>query len=130
MTDPTPVAPTTSRAWRIADGVAAALFALCAVVNLNDPDPVLWVLLYGLGTYASILDATGRLSSTHAGISATGYWILAGMIAWAGRNGSPDMKGFPQFGIFTQEMVREALGLALVAAWLTALAVRLNREDR
>ena len=38
----------------------AALFLLFAFVQINDPDPALWILIYGLMAVACILAAFGR----------------------------------------------------------------------
>ena len=37
----------------------AAMFILFAFVQINDPDPVLWILIYGLMAVACILAAFG-----------------------------------------------------------------------
>ena len=39
--------------------ILAALFILFAFVQINDPDPVLWILIYGLMAVACILAAFG-----------------------------------------------------------------------
>ena len=39
--------------------ILAALFILFAFVQVNDPDPVLWILIYGLMAVACILAAFG-----------------------------------------------------------------------
>lgn len=40
--------------------VLAALFLLFAFVQINDPDPVLWILIYGVMAVACILVAFNR----------------------------------------------------------------------
>ncbi|XP_068673765.1 transmembrane protein 220-like isoform X1 [Montipora foliosa] len=34
--------------WRLANGVMATFFALSAYVQINDPDPLIWMLIYGI----------------------------------------------------------------------------------
>lgn len=34
--------------WRLANGFMAVFFALSAYVQINDPDPILWMLIYGI----------------------------------------------------------------------------------
>ena len=45
---------------RIISAVSAVLFLAFALVQLNDPDPALWVALYGLVAYYSAFNAFGR----------------------------------------------------------------------
>jgi len=40
----------------------AALFITSAIVQYNDPDPLLWIVIYSLAGIISILFALGRIS--------------------------------------------------------------------
>jgi hypothetical protein len=40
--------------------VLAAMFIVFAFVQINDPDPVLWILIYGIMAVACVLAAFGR----------------------------------------------------------------------
>lgn len=113
-----------SRRWQVADGLFGLLFLYSAAMNLNDPDPWVWVVLYGAGAYGCVLAALGRLGFDMAAITAMLYGIGAVVVAYNATGGSQDMKGFPQVGIFKQELVRESLGLGLVAFWMVVISVR------
>ena len=47
----------------IAHGMLAGLFLFSAVLQLNDPDPVAWVVLYGAAVGLAVSVATGWRSS-------------------------------------------------------------------
>lgn len=109
---------------RVATVLMAALFAYAAVVNLNDPDPMRWVAIYTAG---SVVSLAGWWRGLPAGIPAAVAVVAAVWAAWVGVHGIPEshpMPGFPQVGPLREEVVREGLGLALVAVWMAALAVR------
>ena len=40
--------------------VLAAMFVVFAFVQINDPDPVIWILIYGVMAVACVLAAFGR----------------------------------------------------------------------
>lgn len=117
-----------SRSWRGADGLFAMLFTYSAYVNLNDPDPWLWVSLYALAAVVVASDIVGRLRFEVAALGAAIYLAAALGVASQGIGESRPMKGFPQTGIFVEEIVRESLGLAIVGVWLGVLAWRLRAE--
>jgi hypothetical protein len=48
---------------KIVNLVLAVMFVLFAFVQINDPDPVLWILIYGLMAVACVLAAFGRYYS-------------------------------------------------------------------
>ena len=117
-----------SRGWQVADALWGLLFAYAAVVNLNDPDPMLWLVLYGTGVGICAMDATGWLSHRGALVFGIANGILAAMIASQGIEESHPMKGFPQYGVFREEIVRESLGVGLMALWALVIGVRRWRE--
>lgn len=124
-------APTSpSRGWQVADGLWALLFSYAAFVNLNDPDPLIWLGLYGAGAIAAALDIFGQLRLRLAAMLSGLYALGALLVASQGMDTSHPMQGFPQYGIFREEVVRESLGLGLVALWLGVLAVRMWRQQR
>ena len=67
----------------------AALFLLFAFVQINDPDPALWILLYGLMAVACIFAAFGRyypkvISVVLILYLALSFFYLPGVIEWLG----------------------------------------------
>lgn len=95
--------------------VGAALFVLFALLQLNDPDPLSWVVVYGMTALYSAAVATGTLSRGPvlfwAGLTAI---FAAAMFATVETD---DPMGPSWMGPLASESVREALGLSLVAAW-------------
>lgn len=65
----------------------AAVFLIFAFVQVNDPDPVLWILIYGLMAVACVLAAFGRhyrIASLALLVLYAGYSIvyLSGVAEW------------------------------------------------
>lgn len=104
----------------------AFLFAVFAVLNLNDPDPWTWVLAYGSVAVLYALSAfawADRRISGSIGVVLLAWMLtmLPGMVQWAGA-------GFPSITASMKatephiEVVREFLGLLLAVlalGWLT-----------
>ncbi len=94
-----------------------------AWVQLNDPDPVVWVLIYGLAAAVSAMAALGRAPGVLAGVLGllSLAWVLnlaPGLrpVSWAELSTEAPMIGDHV------ELARETGGLLLVA--LAMLAVR------
>lgn len=108
--------------------VAAALFAVSAYLNLNDPDPLLWVLAYGGAAAVFLAAAYGRGDRRLSwGLAALFIlWastMLPGLIDWIGL-GMPSITGSMKADSPHVEVVRECLGLFIMAAalgWLGAV---------
>lgn len=56
---------------KIFNGIFAFLFALSAVLQYNDPDPVLWILIYSYLTLVCILAILGKIRK---------YYLIVGTI--------------------------------------------------
>ena len=100
------------------------LFLFSGVVNFNDPDPLIWVSLYWTGAGACAAHAFGRLRPRTSWTLALLYLLLGLWVARHGIEQSHLMKGFPQFGLLREEIVRETLGLWLVAGWALAMGAQ------
>jgi hypothetical protein len=113
-----------SRAWKVADLLAAGAFILCAGVQINDPDPVLWVGIYGLAAAHCLVSIRRPVPWGLSVFMA----VLCGVgVVWVWRSGLGEphlMPGFPSTGLLREERVREALGLGLVGGWMTLSAWR------
>ncbi len=120
-------------AFRTLSGVMAALFAFAVVVQYNDPDPLLWMTVYGAACAISLIVAR-RGTIPLSAVLAVGGIALVWSIALAA--------GVPGLDIFTSmfddwemksapiEEAREASGLAIVAAWMAVLGARAWRAKR
>lgn len=67
----------------------AALFLLFAFVQINDPDPALWILIYGLMAVACILAAFGRYYPKIISVIliiylAYSFFYIPGVVEWLG----------------------------------------------
>ena len=102
--------------------LAAAFFALFSAVQLNDPDPWLWVAVSGGASAICVASILGRLPWAIPLL----VCVLCGAGAtWLGVLGIEEshlMPGFPQSGWLREERVREGLGLCLVGGWMGLLA--------
>jgi hypothetical protein len=114
-------------AFRVVSGLMAAIFVLAVAVQYNDPDPARWMLLYAAAA-AVALTATVRgrapiVASVGVGLIALA-WSAATMTASLADLGTYqhmfdawEMKNAPI------EEAREASGLLIVVAWMTAAVV-------
>ena len=72
---------------KITNGFLAAMFLLFAAVQYNDPDPGLWMLVYGAMCFACVAAIFNRFSFPLMTVMAGGYLILSalhvdGMLQW------------------------------------------------
>jgi hypothetical protein len=106
------------------------LFATAAVVQYNDPDPALWMTVYGAGAVCCGLYAAGRLPVLLS--RAVALLCLAGALYRLAEIllGSPtfvDPTGQAMMGLV--EEARELLGFLLTAGWTGLLAARVRRAS-
>ena len=113
-------------AWKIADVLFLLMFAFSVVVQLNDPDPLPWMLIYGAATVACLLSIMGRLPWQFAVV--TGIIALAWAATIAPRviGQVPFMDMFAEFEMkdIGVEESREMYGLILIGGWMAALGHR------
>lgn len=107
---------------KIFNVILAVLFVLFAVVQLNDPDPWAWVVLYGLVALISGLAAFGiyRLWAIVAGMVICVVWmatLLPDFIAWI-QMGTPNIAGKMKATEPHIELTREFLGLFIAGVAL------------
>ena len=106
-------------------GALALLFALCAYWQLNDPDPGLWVAMYGATALHFGLAAAGRTVRPLLLVTLllTAGWALTlvpDFVGWLG-DGMPNIATEMKTDQPHIELVREFLGLSVCAAlqgWL------------
>lgn len=111
--------------WKVVNCLMTAAFLFSVVVQYNDPDPLLWMAIYGAAAIVCILTIKGR-----------GWWPLpaaVGLIAlvWA-LSYAPQVIGKVRFGELFEafemkdervEVAREMGGLLIVAFWMAVLMV-------
>lgn len=119
------------RLWTAANWTMAGLFALSLVVQLNDPDPLRWILLYGAAAVVCGLEARRARSWPFAAV------LVLVSLAWAAWIAA-DLEIVPVATLFdTWEMrdtaveeTREVGGLLIVAAWSAAVVIAAWRRSR
>lgn len=109
--------------------VMLAAFVLSVAVQYNDPDPLVWMLVYGAAAAACLLFALRRLPwAVPAAVGLVALVWLAALV--------PDVLGKVGFGEMFEsiqmkdprvEVGREAGGLFLIVAWMAVLAVAARR---
>ncbi len=97
--------------------ILAILFALFAYVQINDPDPWLWVLLYGFVAVISALAASGKyfkyaILAGMAGCVLGMAFLLPDFLDWINM-GTPNIAESMKTEKPHIEFVREFLGLAI-----------------
>ena len=114
-----------SRPFRIANVVLALVFAVGALVQLNDPDPLAWVAMYLAAALACGLAAAGRLAwRIPALVGAVALvWSLALAPVVLGQVGAGELVETWQMKDVRVERGREMYGLLLILAWMAVLTV-------
>lgn len=102
--------------------ILAILFALFAYVQINDPDPWLWVLLYGFVAVVSVLAAFRKyfkyaIMGGMAGCVLGIVFLLPDFLDWINM-GTPNIAESMKTEKPHIEFVREFLGLAIAFAAL------------
>jgi hypothetical protein len=117
--------------WRATNVLFGLLFAVAAGLQLNDPDPAPWCAIYAAAAGVCV-----------SGLVARASWIAAlviGAVAlvWAGTlvpqviaTGEPFGRIADSMSATTPgiELLRETLGLTIVAAWMAIVAFHLKRS--
>ncbi|MGH7710136.1 MAG: transmembrane 220 family protein [Gemmatimonadaceae bacterium] len=119
-----------SRLWTVADMLFLVLFALSLAVQVNDPDPLRWMAIYGCAAIACVLSLVGRL---HRWLPLV---IALVAILWATTLLPHVLGSVPFLEMFAGwemkdlgvEESREMYGLFIVAGWMLVLAWRSLRR--
>lgn len=111
--------------WTAANAVMLLAFAFSAVVQVNDPDPVGWMAIYGAAALISGLELKRRVRSLFPAL------LAVAALAWAASI-APRVVGKVRFSeMFAEfemrnvgvEESREMYGLLIVALWMAAVAL-------
>lgn len=108
---------------RVLNGIMMILFAAAAAVQYNDPDPALWMGVYGATAVCCALFLVGwgarLLAAVLSGAYALGVLYLLTRVF--GMAGFLDPTGQEMIGV--TELGREMVGLLLAAGWTGVLAL-------
>src|SRR5262245_2498457 len=111
--------------FKVANWLMIAAFLFSVAVQYNDPDPIRWMLVYGLAALACVLKLRGQLSWYFPAALGAAALVWAASIA-------PRVIGKTTFGAMFQswhmisevvEEAREMGGLLIVAAWMGVLVL-------
>jgi transmembrane protein TMEM220 len=119
-------------AWRVADVLFLLMFAMSVAVQVNDPDPFVWMAIYGVAAIACLLSLLNRLPRWLPMIIATGaiLWSLSILPRVLGKVPFGDMFAAWEMKDIGVEESREMYGLMLVAAWMLVLVWRSRGQTR
>lgn len=119
---------------KITNWILTALFAAFAFVQLNDPDPLKWIILYGGVAAISAMAALGKYNRylLFAAMSVCLIWLLTlipDIADWI-RRGMPSIVGSMKAETPYVELAREFFGVvvcggALVWHWVSGRRSRL-----
>jgi len=112
--------------WKVADVVFLLLFLMSVAVQVNDPDPARWMLMYGAAAVACALSLARRLPRwLPMAIAAVAVlWGLTILPRVLGKVPFLDMFAAWEMKDIGIEESREAYGLLLVATWMLVLVWR------
>ena len=100
------------RLFALANLFVAAVFTCWALFQHNDPDPMLWMILYGLAALACVLFHLRRLPPE----AAAGFAVMVALwglwLAW---------KVIAEKQNFFDEEGREMMGSFVIALWMSVL---------
>ena len=111
-----------------------AAFILSVAVQFNDPDPLPWMLMYGLAAGACLLFAMGRMHPLVSGVPGTIALLWAFILMPGVLSSSETLTLDAVFGTTEMinervEVVREIGGLLITAAWMVVLSILSFRQQ-
>ena len=115
---------------RFAHGIMAGLFAFSVTLQINDPNPAPWILLYGMSALAAGLAAAGR-SSRYLALG-----VLAICALWeiqylrVGAWHTPLSALVAEWHMTNETIVlgREFYALILIGSWMTVIGCTARRN--
>lgn len=105
---------------KITSAIMAVLFIAWAAFQYNDPDPFLWILVYGIAALVSVLFLIKRLP-----LALPVSFFAIGLI-WALYLSTQITYEPPLIAI---EEWREMMGLVVICIWMGVLGWTLYRSD-
>lgn len=109
------------------NGIFFVSFLLSIVVQINDPDPVRWIVFYSVATFFCLL-AMIKVNTFWPGLAAVAYLggVVYYMPAW--NMETVILLKETKMSSNDVELVREAFGLLICAVWMVVLTVRWARS--
>jgi hypothetical protein len=114
-----------ARLWTAANVLMLLMFVFSAIVQYNDPDPYVWIPVYGAAAVACGLELSHRLRWWLPAMIGVGTVVWAATIAPHVFGRVPFLEMFSAWEMKNEgvEESREMYGLLIVALWMVVLAV-------
>ncbi|XP_026557904.1 transmembrane protein 220 [Pseudonaja textilis] len=113
-----PPRPGASRLWRLSNLIMAVFFGLAGAVQINDPDPGLWIVVYSVPASLALVVSLNpsvtdnivwrSISDLHSAACVVGSAVLGYSLVTTAQN-----------NILHEEEGRELFGLVIVTAWMS-----------
>ncbi|PCI18642.1 MAG: hypothetical protein COB62_06555 [Piscirickettsiaceae bacterium] len=121
--------------FKIANALVALMFVISALLQLNDPDPVVWFCLYMLCAVCSVLAFTqinawgfmlslSMLTMMWAMVLFSDYFLNPDPVDWVEVFSATSMKSSQT------EIIREIGGLLMCSAWTMFLVFRCKNNPK
>lgn len=119
--------------FKVISIVMALLFITAAIVQYNDPDALLWTLIYGSAAVVTLLFLTEKITSFVTTIGA-----VAGIVVAISLGYEAISEGFMfsslgtwQMQNIAEEKAREAGGMLFIALWMLVMTFSLrNKKEK
>ncbi len=117
---------------RILNIVMLLAFLLSVFVQINDPDPLLWIIVYGLAAAACIMYHVKKLEWRYPAVLGvlTLLWAASLAPAVIGKVGWGELVTDITMKTIAVEKGREMGGLLIIAAWMLVLAQNLRNSKQ
>lgn len=109
---------------RVINGLFCVVLFLFALVQYNDPDFLFWFVIYGLAaTWCGLAAFRPGLFITHTVLRASFFVCLISALAGTAYFWPSGVDWWKKDVIWTNELVRESLGMVIVTAGLFSVGV-------
>ena len=101
-----------------------AVFLSCLLLQFNDPDPVVWAIIYSIPIVGCLVWERSALGRLLPSMAAAVAFVFAVILVFSAPTASPQGHAFEQWQMMDEhsEVLREAGGLVLIAGWMSVLA--------
>ena len=112
--------------FKALNAMMVLLFVLAASVQLNDPDPLVWISLYLSAAAFSVAHALQKLPSHLAAafVLVACLWALTLVPTFWGQVSLSEVFGYVGMKTEEVEVAREFGGLMIVSVWMGVLGLR------
>lgn len=110
--------------YKLLCALMVILFVFAAVVQLNDPDPLVWIAIYLSAALLTFLHSIKRIPSIIMLLATLCY--ASGIIYLSYRFPDTSLQAFKSVGMSSiiEEEVRELWGLVITTSWSLVMLIR------